>query len=436
MLRAAAFSGDVAFPERCEVLVIGGGIMGVATAYNLAKRKIQVVLCEKAEIACEASSRAVGWVSELMVDRLKQPMTQLSKRLWHEMAADVGETGFRADGLINLAESEEQLAVFREWLQHAAGTLSSGTRILTSGEVADRLPSVSRVFPGGLFSQTDGSVEPVLAATAIAEAARRCGAAIVTDCAVRGLDLVGGRVGGVFTEKGYIKCSTVICATNTWTRLFCGNHGVEVPQIYVVMSMGSTTVTGGPVGAGGANSWAWRRQIDGRYALGGITGVHAPLTRDIIKLRRQFQPLMKMMGGAKISVGRDAWNDLRFARHWNARKTTPFERHRVLSGTCDDTVAVQSLAANAQAFPEMRNAGVDETWSGPITLTPDNMPILGPVEAIPGLHLITGCSYGISWAPAVGKMMSELVAGDPPCFDPRPFRLSRFTDGSPIVLTH
>lgn len=435
ILRGAPFAGDTALPSEAEVVIIGGGILGAVTALNLAKRNIPVVLCEKAEIGCEASSRAFGWVSEIMVDTLKQPMTQLAKRMWDDLHAEAGETGFRRHGVLQLAETPEELEGLSAWLESCSGTVSD-TRLVTAAQVRERLPTASRDFAGGLLCESDGSAEPVLATAAIAQAARRAGARIVTGCAVRGLNLAAGRIAGVYTEKGYIKTSMVLCAANAWSRLFCGNHGVDVPQIYAILSMGRTGVTDGPVGAGGVDAWAWRRQIDGSYALGGVNGIAAPVTRDAIKLYNRFKPLMEMMGsGGKVDFGRDAWNDLMLARRWNPAKRSPFERLRVLAGKTR-AEARTSLASNARVFPEMAGARVEETWSGPLTLTPDNMPILGAVSAIPGFHLATGCTYGITWAPAIGKLMADIMTGHPTDFDAAPYRLERFFDGSPPIVTY
>lgn len=429
LLRGAAFVGDQDLPAQSEVVIIGGGILGAATAYYLALRKIPVVLCEKAEIACESSSRAFGWITEMELQASIAPILNQSKALWAGLQSEIGETGYRQHGILHLADTEEDLALHQAWLDGARDFAGAGTRMLTSQEVAERLPTASRRFAGGLLSPTDGSIEPIIATAKVAEAARRAGARIVTDCAVRGLDLAAGRVTGVFTEKGYIKTSTVLCAANSWSRLFCGNLGVDVPQLYVIMSMGRTSVTPGPIGSGGQHLWAWRSQIDGGYSLGGVTGVRAPATRDGVKLYKRFAPLMKMMGGAKFDFGRDAWNDLRLARRWDPRKTSPFEMLRVLSGVTAP-VAQGSLADNAKVFPEMAAATVAETWSGPLTLTPDGAPILGPVDQIPGFHIATGCAMGLSWGPAIGKAMAADMTGETADFDLKDFRLGRFSDAA------
>jgi glycine/D-amino acid oxidase-like deaminating enzyme len=436
VLRGAPFKGDPVLPAASEIAIIGGGILGITTAYYLAARKIPVVLCEKAELACESSSRAFGWISELLVDAVNQPMAQEAKHLWPRLHAEVGETGYRRHGICYLADGAEELGGYRGWLDSVAGLVDSDTRILSTPEVAARFPTANRSFAGGILAPSDGSAEPILATAAIAEAARKAGARILTDCAVRGMDLKGGRVAGLFTERGYVATSIVLAATNVWTRLFCGNHGIDVPQLYAIMSMGRSTRVEGPQGAGGQMHWAFRAMVDGSYALGGVTGIRVPVTRDSVTLARKFRPLMKTLGGAKLDLGWDAWTDFRRARRWDPKITSPFEHRRVLSGTTRVEVADHSLRDNAKVFPEMGQATVQEHWSGPLVMTPDGNPILGPVDAIAGFHIATACSFGISWAPSVGKLMADLMTGRSTSIDRTPFRLSRFSDGSELKIAH
>lgn len=442
MLRAAPFIGDATQPSETEIVIIGGGICGALTAYYLAKRGVPVLLCEKAEMGCEASSRAFGWVSELLLDPIKLPMTLESKALWQDVQRDAGETGFRQHGLAFMAESEGEMEFYKGWLDGVAGMCSPDTVMLTAAEAAARYPGTSRPFVGGLFAPTDGSAEPIIATAAIAEAARKAGAKIVTGCAVRGLDLQGGRVAGVFTEKGHVKASQVLCAANAWSRIFCGNHGIDIPQIYVIMSMGrSGPIDGalhGPVGAGAmTNGGAWREQIDGSYSLGGQFLNKAPVTRDAIALKKMFEPLMTSeMGTAKLDFGRNAWNDLRLKRKWRPDGVSPFEKLRILSGEAAAGYADQSIANARDMFPAMENSAVIETWSGAVPLTPDNVPIADSIATIPGFHVLTGLSYGMTWGPSMAKMMADVMTGAATSIDPAPFRLSRFTDGSPIVVRH
>jgi glycine/D-amino acid oxidase-like deaminating enzyme len=337
-----------------------------------------------------------------------------------------------------LADVEDELAFFDDWRRSVAGIGAADTSMMTAADVRKRFPGAERGFAGGLLAPSDGSVERVMTTAKLAEAARRAGARIVTDCAVRGLDLTNGRVSGVFTERGRIAASTVLCAANAWTRLFCGNHGVDIPQIYIIMSMGCTSRSDGPVGAGGQTTWAWRRQIDGAYSLGGLSGVEAPITRDALLQYRRFKPLMKVQPfRPKIRFGRTGWGDLRLVRRWDPTGRSPFERMRVLGGHPDAAIAADSLRQNIEVCPATADGGVAEIWSGALTLTPGDTPSAVTVDSVPGFHVLTGCSYGMSWAPALGKRVADLMTGERPSIDPHPFRLSRFFDDSVLeVHTH
>jgi glycine/D-amino acid oxidase-like deaminating enzyme len=84
---------------------------------------------------------------------------------------------------------------------------------------------------GALYTAADGRAEPQKAAPAIAEAARDRGAHVMTECAVRGIETAAGKVCGVVTERGYIKCQAVVLAGGAWSNLFLGNNGISLPPI-------------------------------------------------------------------------------------------------------------------------------------------------------------------------------------------------------------
>lgn len=436
-LRAAPFQGDVELPREVDVAIVGGGINGVIAAWILAGRGQRVVLCEKAEIACEASGRAFGWISELLLDPVKMPLSLESKRLWAQLQAEIGETGYRRNGLAYLAASQDELDFYAGWLDSVKGIGSTDTRILTARETRDRFPAARTDWAGAILAPSDGGAEPQLSAVAVAEAARKRGAAIMTGCAVRMLDIAGGRVCGIHTERGSVRAAQVLFAGNAWSRLFLGNHGINIPQLMIHMSAGRTAPdVDGPVGCGGVDAWAWREQIDGGYSLGRLRGQKVPLTRDCIQLFSRFIPLIRAeWANVAVDVGRDARADWRRSRRWSAQDISPMERERVLIPACDTSVSDTSIKLNAKEFPGM-TGGVHEYWSGVLTATPDNMPIASAVEKLPGLFLITGCSYGLTWAPALAQMVADLMTGQATTLDPHPYRLERFFDGSPLRLTH
>jgi len=436
-LRAARMTSDAVLPEQVDVAVIGGGLNGVMTAYWLAGMGVRVAVMEKGEIAGEASSRAFGWVSNLLLDPVKMELCAQSKALWALLQDEIGELGYRRHGLVFLAADCDEAEVFRSWIASVDDPGLADADMLTTAAVRARFPGFSGHCAGAIFSPSDGSAEPRLAAVAVARAARKRGASIYTHCAVRGLDVSGGRVSGVVTEHGLVKADAVLFAGNMWSRLFCGNLGIGVPQLYVMTSMGRTgVVPDGPAGAGGSHEWAWRRQPDGAYSVGRLVGQKAPVTRDSIRLFFQFVPALKAEGrNISLSLNADCRRDWRRPRRWRMDEVSPFERERIVTPVIDERVGQTAFEALGAAFPAFRSTSMVEHWAGPITITPDNMPIASPVEALPGFHLLTGCSYGMTWSPALGKMMAAIMTGGTPELDPRPFRLDRFSDGSDLRVT-
>ena len=104
---------------------------------------------------------------------------------------------------------------------------------------------------------------------------------------------------------------------------------------------------------------------------------------------------------------------------------------RVLDPEPDRFVVDRARAATAEAFPIFRKAVVAESWGGMIDVMPDAIPVISPVESLPGFFIATGFSgHGFGIGPGAGKLVADMVAGDPTLVDPAPFRLSRFTDSS------
>ena len=266
--RVDPVASDEMVPPRADVVVIGGGIIGASTALFLAQKGISVALCEKGHIAGEQSSRNWGWCRKMVRDPRELPLVIESLRLWERMNETVeAETGFRTCGIMYLGESEADLARLETWLEHAR-EYQLDTHVIGAGEVAERLPGLSKKWAGALYTPSDGKGEPQLAAPAIANAARRAGATILTHCAVRGVETAGGRISGVVTERGRIACQSVVLAGGAWSRLFCGNLGVELPQLKVLGSvMRTERLDGGPEVSASGGRFGYRKRVDGGYTV-------------------------------------------------------------------------------------------------------------------------------------------------------------------------
>jgi glycine/D-amino acid oxidase-like deaminating enzyme len=437
MPRPDPVTSDAQLPKRVSVVVIGGGIAGTSTALALAQKGVPVALCEKGEIGAEQSGRNWGWARIGNRDPREIPLMIESKRLWRTMNETVeGETGYRRPGVLYLCETEADIARYEQWIAHAR-LYQLDHRILSGDEVAALLPGATRRWPGAIYSPSDGRAEPQKAAPAIALGARRKGAAILTNCAVRGIETSAGRVSGVVTEKGRIACESVVLAGGAWSRLFCGNLGIEFPQLKVRASvMRTAPVDGAPEANAGGNGYAFRKRIDGGYTVANRGASTAEIVPDSFRLFFQYMPALRAQwSDLRLRLGGRFVEELRTPRRWSLDAVSPFERVRVLDPEPDNDLLDEAFSALVKTFPVFAGAGILDRWAGLIDVTPDVIPVLGPVASTPGFFIASGFSgHGFGIGPGAGRLIADLVTGAPPIVDPKPFRLERFSDGSPLVI--
>jgi glycine/D-amino acid oxidase-like deaminating enzyme len=424
---------DEVVPPRADVVVIGGGIIGASAALFLAQKGIGVVLCEKGHVAGEQSSRNWGWCRKMVRDPREMPLVIESLRLWERMNETVGaETGYRTCGIMYLGESETDLAQLETWLEHAR-EYQLDTHLIGAAEVAERLPGLAKKWAGALYTPSDGKGEPQLAAPAIAAAARRLGATILQGCAVRGVETAGGRISGVVTEKGRIACQSVVLAGGAWSRLFCGNLGVELPQLKVLGSvMRTERIDGGPEVSASGGRFGYRKRMDGGYTVSTLGVRTIDLVPDSFRLALDYLPAMRVhWKKLRFRVGGRFAEEWRAKRRWSLDETTPFEAVRTLDPAADPVVIERAHASVAESFPAFRDARIAETWGGMMDVMPDAIPVISAVDGVPGFFIATGFSgHGFGIGPGAGRLVADMVAGGPTIVDPTSFRLKRFTDGS------
>ncbi len=430
-------ASDATLPARTGVVVIGAGIIGVSAALALAEAGVDVTLCEKGEVGGEQSSRNWGWCRKTNRDEREMPLIIEALRMWEDMNQRVeGETGYRQCGVLYVAETEADQARHEAWVERAR-PYQIGTRVIEGEELAAQLPGAAKRYRSAMYTPTDGRAEPQKAAPAIAQAARRAGATILTHCAVRGLELAAGRVAAVVTERGRIACDSVILAGGAWSRLFCGSLGVALPQLKVRSSvMRTEALEGGPETSAWLGDFAFRKRLDGGYTVADGRGNMVPITPDSFRLFFKFLPAARATHrGLRLRLDERFLIEARTPKRWAMDAASPFETTRVLDPDPVPSVTNKALAAAAAAFPVFKRARVAQQWAGLIDVTPDAVPVISPVDTIPGLVIATGFSgHGFGIGPAAGRLAADLARGAPPIVDPAPFRYSRFTDGSPITI--
>jgi glycine/D-amino acid oxidase-like deaminating enzyme len=419
-------------PVETEVVVIGGGIVGASTALVLAERGVPVVLCEKGRIAGEQSSRNWGWCRKMGRDLAEVPLAVESLRLWEGMnARTAAETGFRQTGIVYLCESEQEAAKHEAWLAKA-GAYQIDSALIGTTEIEALLPGSARRWPAALYTPSDGCAEPEKATSAFANAAIRRGAVIVEHCAVRGIETEGGAVSGVVTEHGPVRCRRVVLAGGAWSRLFCGNLGVELPQLKLLASVMRTgPVDGAPERAAGADDFAFRKRLDGGYTIARRNANVADITPDSVRLFFDFLPaVVSQWHELRLRVGRSFMEEWRVPRRWALDAKTPFETMRVLDPAPSQGILDEAERNVVRSFPAFGGMRIAERWAGLIDATPDGVPVISEVPSLPGLFIASGFSgHGFGIGPGAGHLAADLVMGTTPLVDPSPYRYQRFGKG-------
>jgi glycine/D-amino acid oxidase-like deaminating enzyme len=237
----------------------------------------------------------------------------------------------------------------------------------------------------------------------------------------------------VVTEKGRIDCDTVVLAGGAWSTLFAGSMGLKLPSLNMLASvMRTDPITGGPEVAGSGAGFSFRKRLDGGYSVALRASGVADITPDSFKLFFDFLPhLMKERHELSLRFGARFFEELFRAKKWGPDEVTPMEKTRVLDPKPVSGSFAKARDLFAAAFPGMSEVRIAEGWAGYIDATPDAIPVISPVDSVPGFYLATGFSgHGFGIGPGAGKLMADLVAGDTPAVDPQPYRHSRFLDGS------
>jgi hydrogen cyanide synthase HcnC len=390
-----------------DVVVVGGGVIGCAVAYYAAKRGLRVTLVDQPKRGRATSASAGGlWPLGESVglgcgviyykamaglgtlpDGVHGPgqlptifldFALKSNEMFPSLAEELRETGgldieYEPTSLLFLMYDEGDAAFARPlWERCPCGR--GLTEWLTPEEVTKAEPAITREVIGALRFHGDNQVNPYRLADAFRASARALGAVVVTHTEVTGLIINSGQVTGVETATGSFPCGLVVNAAGAWAAEIGRMAGVEIPIRPV------------------------RGQIIGTEALPEVLSACLSTT-DCYLAQKQH---------GEVIIG-------------STTEETGYE-----SGVTP--AAMKSLAAGAvRAVPFLRNVQVKRVWSGLRPGTPDELPILGPVERLDGY--LNACGHfrtGILNAPLTGLLIAEMIAGDPPSFPVGPFLLTRF----------
>jgi heterotetrameric sarcosine oxidase beta subunit len=375
----------VTAPLRREaaVAIVGGGIMGLALAYNLSRRGLtDVVVLEAHHLAWGASGRNGGgirqqWSTEMNI-RLMQESVEICRRFAQELGTNVW---MRQGGYLFLARHERELA-----RMEAAIALQNRcevpTRLLSMDEVARLVPELDRErFVGACYNPTDAIVFPWPFLWGYARAAARAGVEIHTFTPVTAIDRLE-RGFALHTSKGILRAERVVNAAGAWSPEVARLVGLELPD------------------------WPTRHEILSTEPLKPFLG---PMV-SVIDSGLYFSQSLRgeIVGG--VTVHEDARGPVRLGSRL----------------TFLEAMATELI----EAMPLLGEVKVVRQWAGPYDLTPDNNPIVGEARSVPGFFLCCGfVGHGFMMAPVVAQHYAlHLTGGATHPFFAR-WRLERFAEG-------
>lgn len=380
------------FPTQARAVVIGGGIVGVSTAYHLARLGwTDTVVVERHKLTSGSTFHAAGLVGQL---RSNANITQLlghSVRLYTELERETGlATGWKMNGGLRLACTE---ARWTELKRQATTARSFGLdmHLLSPKEAQDLWPLMQvDDLIGAAFLPTDGQANPSDITQSLAKGARMAGAAIWEDTEVTGIETRDGRVTAVVTSRGRIACEAAVNCAGQWARDLGNMVGVNVPLVSVEHQYMVTEPIEGvprtlPTLRDPDRLTYWKEEVGG-LVMGGYEPNPIPWAVDGIPEGFNFQLLQP---------------------NW------------------DHFQQIVDLAMGR--VPALQTAGVKELIAGPESFTPDGNFILGEAPELRGFYVGAGFNaFGIASGGGAGKALAEWIAGGEPPYDLWPVDIRRF----------
>lgn len=370
-----------ALPAAADVVVVGGGVIGLSAAYHLARAGVErVVLLERDAFGCGSTCKAAGGVRANFSDQVNVALGLRSLETFERFSVELDqEIDLHQPGYLFLIDDEGDLEVFRasSELHRSMGVES---HLIDPDEARRLSPLISTDgLVGALYTPRDGHCTPESVVLGYTRAARRAGVTLVSGCEVTGIVTDGDRILGVRTPAGLVATDSVVCAAGAWSRSLGAMAGVDLPVTPL------------------------RRQIVCTEPVAGLPA-ELPFTIDFatsMYFHREGRGLLLGMPERE-----DSWSfDLTRTTEW-----------------------LGDLAeAMAHRMPSLGDVGLTRGWAGLYEMTPDHNALIGRSSRMPGFWYATGFSgHGFLMGPAVGELMSDLYLGRTPLVDVSGLSADRF----------
>ncbi len=373
-----------------DVVIIGGGVMGMSAAYHLARRGASVTLLEAEQFFGTGSTALnAGGFRHQFSTGVNIELSKLSLAMLERFEDEFEQpVAYNPCGYLFLLSSAEHAAVFRRnmELQHAHGVM---TRWLSLSEIAELAPQVNLDgIIGATFYERDGLVDPNGVLQGYVRGASRAGATLRSGVRVTGANLRAGRIESLQTTTGDLSGGTYLLAAGPWSGAVGESLGVDVPVVPV------------------------RRQIAVTTPIAGLTK-RFPFVIDFA------QSLYFHYEGGAILTGMS-----------NHAEPPGFNT------SVDESWRETHVAAAMERLPLLAEAAIAHEWAGLYEVTPDDQPIVGRLPQMENLYACTGFSgHGLMHGPAAGLAVSEeILDGAAHTVDIAPLRWREFGAGEYNVV--
>ncbi len=352
--------------READVVVVGAGIVGCATAYYLARRGLRAVVVERGTVPGEQSRKNWGFVRQQGRDPHEVPLMMESNRIWQGLEQELGaDIEWVRGGNLALAPDPERMGLFERWLP-VARQFGLDTRLLRPRDVPAVVPGLGGGWAGGMHTPSDGHADPVKTTDALARAAAAHGAAVHVGCAVEGVATRGGAVSAVLTERGEILTSWVVCAAGAWSSRLGRTLALPLPQRWVRGTVARTTpappVTPCAVWGPGV---AFRQRKDGSFNIAAGSALDHDVTLDSLRQIQFFLPnYWKNRVLFRFHVGRPLARSLMAALPGSPARRHPLIWDRGIEPRPNPAKVQKSLAELGRVLPSLPRLGIAESWAG------------------------------------------------------------------------
>jgi heterotetrameric sarcosine oxidase gamma subunit len=380
-------------PDRAQVVIIGGGVIGTSVAYHLTKLgRTDVVLLEQGQLSSGTTWHAAGLVGQLRASESATRLVQYSTQLYAELESETGlSAGYKQCGGVTVARTEDRMVQLRRTAANAAA-FDMECELLSPQQALEHYP-VMRVddLVGAIWLPADGKANPTDLTFALAKGARNRGTRVIEKTRATGILTHGGRVVGVRTDRGDIEAEIVVNCAGQWAKQVGALAGVNVPlhsaeHFYVVTE--------------------------------DIAGVHTNLP--ILRDPDGYTYFKEEVGGLVIGGFEPE------AKPWVSPDDIPYPFEFQLLE--EDWDHFEILMNNALLrIPALEVTGIKKFYNGPESFTPDNQFILGEAPNLGNFFVGAGFnSVGIATAGGAGRALAEWIANGAPTSDLTGVDIRRF----------